>query len=142
MRRSRVRELHRLSPAWNLVLVLYPTIWAIAAGIVLAKPAWPIRLACYAAIGVAIHALATLMHEAIHGALFRRPSLDRWLGFVLGAPALFSFTAYKVAHLTHHRHTRSRRDPDDFFNVSSNPLLRSVVFYVSPGTTCRNCTPC
>ena len=44
-------------------------------------------------------------------------------------PALFSFTAYKVAHLTHHRNTRTSRDPDDFLNVSSSRLLRSLVFY-------------
>jgi fatty acid desaturase len=128
-RRARIRELHRLRPEWNLVLLLYPALWLAAAAVALLTPSWPIWLACQVAIGVSVHALATLMHEGIHGTLFRRRRLDRWAGFVLGVPALFSFTAYKVAHLAHHHHTRTPRDPDDFFNVSSNRLVRSLVFY-------------
>jgi fatty acid desaturase/1-acyl-sn-glycerol-3-phosphate acyltransferase len=128
-RRAAIRTLHGLRPAWNVVLLFYPALWLVAANVALANPSWPLRLACYAVIGVAIHALATLMHEGIHGTLFRRRQLDRWFGFLLGAPALFSFTAYRVAHLVHHRHTRTPRDPDDFLNVSSSRLVRSAVFY-------------
>ena len=70
------------------------------------------------------------MHEGIHGTLFRRRGLDHRVGFLLGVPALFSFTAYKVAHLAHHRHTRTAQpDPDDFLNVSPHPAVRSAVFY-------------
>jgi fatty acid desaturase/1-acyl-sn-glycerol-3-phosphate acyltransferase len=127
--RSRIRELHRLQPGWNLVLLFYSALWLAAAVVAVTTTSWPVWLACEAAIGIAIHAMATLMHEGIHGTLFRRRGLDRWIGFVLGAPALFSFTAYKVAHLAHHQHTRTARDPDDFLNVSNNRLVRSVVFY-------------
>src|SRR5262249_57405583 len=95
----------------------------------LSTTSWPLWLAAEVAVGVAIHAMATLMHEGIHGTLFRRRGLDRWVGFLLGAPALFSFTAYKVAHLAHHHHTRTPRDPDDFHNVSTSRLVRSLVFY-------------
>jgi 1-acyl-sn-glycerol-3-phosphate acyltransferase len=128
-RRSEIRALHRLRPAWNLVLLFYPALWLAAAAVALATPSWPLWLACEAAVGMAIHAMATLMHEGIHGTLFRRRRLDRWLGFLCGAPALFSFTAYKVAHLTHHNHTRTPRDPDDFLNVSPSRRVRSLVFY-------------
>ena len=128
-RRSAIRELHRIRPAWNLVLLFFPALWLVAAMAVLQSPPWPIRLACYTAIGVSIHALATLMHEGIHGTLFRNRRLDRWVGFLLGVPALFSFTAYKVAHLIHHRHTRTKLDPDDFTNVSRFRSIRSIVFY-------------
>jgi len=127
-RRSAIRGLHRLRPGWNLVLLFYPALWLVAATAALATPSWPLWLACEVVVGVATHAMATLMHEAIHGTLFRRRGHDRWIGFLLGAPALFSFTAYKVAHLAHH-HTRTPRDPDDFLNVSPNRLVCSVVFY-------------
>ena len=127
--RAEVRRLHRLRPAWNLVLPLYAALWAAGATLAVAATSWPARLVGYAAAGVAVHALATLMHEGIHGTLFRRRGLDRWVGFLLGAPALFSTTAYKVAHLAHHRHTRTRLDPDDFLNVSPRPAVRSAVFY-------------
>jgi fatty acid desaturase len=73
--------------------------------------------------------MATLMHDGIHGIRFRRRRLDRWVGYLLGAPALISITAYKVAHTAHHRHARTTRDPDDFTNVSPYPILRSLVFY-------------
>jgi len=128
-RRSAIRGLHRLHPGWNLVLLLYPALWLVAAVAALSAPSWPLWLACEAVVGVAIHAMATLMHEAIHGTLFRRRGHDRWIGFLLGAPALFSFTAYKVAHLAHHHHTRTPRDPDDFLNVSRNRLVCAIVFY-------------
>ena len=127
--RSAIRDLHRLRPAWNFVIALYLAIWIAAGFLVVQTPPWPIRLACYAAIGVSIHALAILMHEAIHSTLFRRRRLDRWAGFLLGVPALFSMTAYKVTHLVHHRHTRTPLDPDDFANVSPSRTLRSLVFY-------------
>ncbi len=127
--RSAIRVLHQISPSWNLVLLLYPALWLASATVAVMTPSWPARLACYAVSGVAIHAMATLMHEGIHGTLFRRRRLDRLAGFLLGAPAMFSFTAYKVAHLVHHRHTRTELDPDDFLNVSPNRLIRSVVFY-------------
>jgi fatty acid desaturase/1-acyl-sn-glycerol-3-phosphate acyltransferase len=128
-RRSVIRGLHRLRPRWNLVLLLYPALWLAAAAAALLTSSWPLWIACEAVIGVAIHAMATLMHEAIHGTLFRRRALDRWIGFLLGAPAFFSFTAYKVAHLAHHNHTRTSRDPDDFLNVSPNRFVCSAVFY-------------
>jgi fatty acid desaturase/1-acyl-sn-glycerol-3-phosphate acyltransferase len=128
-RRSRIRDLHRLRPAWNLVLLFYPTLWLAAAALAVTSKSWALWLAAEVAIGVAIHAMATLMHEGIHGTLFRRRGPDRWVGVLLGAPALFSFTAYKVAHLAHHHHTRTPRDPDDFLNVSPSRLVRSVVFY-------------
>jgi fatty acid desaturase len=127
--RSSIRSLHGLRPVCNLVLLFYPALWIAAAAVTLSTTSSPMRLAGYAASGVAIHALATLMHEGIHGTLFHRRRLDRWCGFLLGAPALFSFTAYKVTHLVHHRHTRTPHDPDDFQNVSSSRLIRSMVFY-------------
>jgi fatty acid desaturase/1-acyl-sn-glycerol-3-phosphate acyltransferase len=128
-KRSAIRDLHRLRPGWNTVLLFYPCLWIAAALAVQRATSWPTWLGCEILIGIAIHALATLMHEGIHGTLFRRPRLDRWTGFLLGAPALFSFTAYKVAHLAHHQHTRTIRDPDDFLNVSGNRRVRSIVFY-------------
>jgi len=127
--RASIRDLHRLRPVWNLVILFYLALWVAAGLVVLQSPGWPTRLACYAVIGTAIHSLAILMHEAIHSTLFRRRRLDRWAGFLLGMPALFSMTAYKVAHLVHHRHTRTGLDPDDFANVSPSRTLRSLVFY-------------
>ncbi len=68
-------------------------------------------------IGISIQGMAIIMHEALHGNLFRHPFWDRWIGVAAAIPAFFSFTAYKVAHLNHHRHTRTDEDQDEISNL-------------------------
>jgi fatty acid desaturase len=75
--------------------------------------------------------MGTLMHEALHGNLFRRPLLDRWMGFVLGVPTFFSASAYKVTHLNHHRYTRTERDMDEFSYSCRTHRQYVVLFYAS-----------
>jgi fatty acid desaturase len=60
--------------------------------------------------------MAILMHEALHGSLFRSRKWDRWAAFALGVPAFFSGAAYKAIHLNHHRHTRTAKDQDEIGN--------------------------
>jgi len=127
--RGTVRALMRIDRRYNLIALPLVAIWAAAAVLAIDTPSWPARLVCYAAIGAVIHALATLMHEAIHGNLFRRRALDRWVGFLVGAPSLLSFTAYAVTHRLHHKHTRTTLDPDEMDNVSSRAWVRRIVFY-------------
>lgn len=129
-KQAAIRELHRVQPAWNLIALLFLAIWVTAGALILIFPYWPIRLMAYAAIGVAIHGMANLMHEGIHGNLFRQRKLDQWLGFLLGAPALFSCTAYRVTHLLHHRYNRTEQDPDEFGNLKLHGTLLSLAFYV------------
>jgi fatty acid desaturase len=128
-RRTQIRELHRIRPAWNLMVPVFALVWAGAAWAVLRYPLWPVRAAGIVLMGAVVHALAILMHEGIHGNLFRNHTLDRWVGFLCGAPALFSCTAYRVTHLLHHRFNRSAKDPDEFSNLSRNRVVLSVAFY-------------
>ncbi len=128
-KRAAIRELHRLRPAWNLVAVLFAALWAGMLWLMTAFPLWAVRIPGYVVIGMLIHALAILMHEGIHGSLFRNRMLDRGFGFVLGAPALFSATAYRVTHLHHHRHNRTVQDPDEFTNVSKHRWIVTLLFY-------------
>jgi fatty acid desaturase len=128
-KRAAIRELHRIKPAWNLIGLVFVAIWIGAGVLILAVPSWPLRWAGYAAIGVAIHGLGNLMHEGIHGNLFRNRRLDRLVGFVAGAPALFSVTAYRVTHLIHHRYNRTEQDPDEFTNLTKDRRLLSLAFY-------------
>jgi fatty acid desaturase len=128
-RREAIKALHRLRPAWNLVAVVFAALWAGAAWAEFRFPIWPVRAAAVLLIGACVHSLAILMHEGIHGNFFRNRTLDRWAGFVFGAPALFSCTAYRVTHLFHHRFNRTARDPDEFGNLSRNRVVLSVAFY-------------
>jgi fatty acid desaturase len=125
-----IRRLHELRPAWNLIILLFVAAWVAAAIAILQAPSWwPVRLVSYVTIAVAIHSLAILMHEGIHGNLFRNRTLDRWASVILGAPAFFSGTAYRVPHILHHRYNRTEKDPDEFTNLTKNRSLLSIVFY-------------
>jgi fatty acid desaturase len=128
-KRAAIRDLHRLRPAWNLVAILFAALWACMLWLMTAFPIWAVRIPGYVVIGMLIHAMAILMHEGIHGSLFRNRALDRGFGFVLGAPALFSATAYRVTHLNHHRYNRTAQDPDEFTNVSKHRWIVVFLFY-------------
>jgi len=66
-------------------------------------------------IGLIAYAGFTVMHECVHGNMFRRAWLNALVGnvasVVLGPTSCFR--AYRYLHFEHHRHTNDRqRDPD------------------------------
>ncbi len=127
--RSQIREVCLVQPWRNFIVFLFPALWVFSA-IVMAKwPLLPIRTAGVVVIGISIQAMGITMHEAVHGNLFRQPRWDRWIGFVMAVPAFFSFTAYKVAHLNHHRHTRTDKDQDELPNMCRNRRQYVVLYY-------------
>jgi fatty acid desaturase len=128
-KRAAIQKLNQIRPIWNLVELLFVGLWVTAGALVLTAPAWPVRLAAYITIGLAIHGMAAILHEAIHGNTFRNRLLDYWAGLVTGIPALFSVTAYRVTHLPHHWYNRTERDPGEIMNLTKNGRLLSVVFY-------------
>lgn len=126
---ARLRSLHKTRPGWNWVCALYPATWIIAAAGMDFYPTWWVRTIGVVAIGISIQAMAILMHEALHRNLFRRSALDRWARFLFGIPAFFSGTAYMVAHLNHHRHTRTSLDQDDISNYCRTDFQYKALFY-------------
>ena len=125
-----IRNLYRVRPRRNFVVLLFLALWGGSAALVLAVPSWPVRLVGYLAMGASLHALGILMHEAVHGNFFRRRAWDRWAAFLLGLPILVSGAAYRVTHLLHHRFTRGERDPDEFANYFHHRNGLAVFFYV------------
>ena len=71
-RRAAIKELHQLRPAWNLVALVFAGLWAITGWSILRFPFWQLRIPGVLLIGVCVHSLAILMHEGVHGNLFRR----------------------------------------------------------------------
>ena len=127
--RERIKDLHRTKPLWNLVPFVFVGLWASAGALVLAYPLWPVRVVGTVIIGASINALGILMHETIHGSMFRRAAADRLVGFLLGLPLAMSAYAYRIVHHIHHRHTRTGDDPDEFGNLSRNRKVLAVAFY-------------
>ncbi|PYV36957.1 MAG: hypothetical protein DMG06_29335 [Acidobacteria bacterium] len=128
--RTEIRALHHLHPWANSVVLLYPALWICSMALMESWRNWPVRITGILIIGISIQAMAILMHEALHGNLFRRPMLDRWVGFILAVPAFFSTTAYKVAHLNHHRHTRTEKDQDEISNLCRTHKQYVALFYL------------
>ena len=59
------------------------------------------------------HALAILMHEASHYLASPDRRINEWLGSLLcAAPLLVNMQNYRRAHLAHHSHLNTERDPD------------------------------
>jgi fatty acid desaturase len=127
--RTEIRDLYAVRPQWNIVALLFPTIWILSVAAMEKWPNFPVRIAGILIIGVSIQAMAIIMHEALHANLFRQPVWDRWVGFVMAVPAFFSFTAYKVAHLNHHRYTRTDKDQDELPNMCRNRQQYVALYY-------------
>jgi fatty acid desaturase len=128
-KKQAIRELHRINPWWNLVGVAFAVLWLLTGLLVVRVPSWLVRIPAYVVIGILIHGMANFMHEGIHGTLFRDKRKSRWFGFIMGAPALFSLTAYGVNHLLHHRYNRTENDPDEITNVTKDPRRLRFFFY-------------
>jgi fatty acid desaturase len=103
-------------------------LFAVPAWLLPANPWWGLLLA---PVALATNTLWSLIHEAIHGHLFARRTLNdaagRLLCVLYGAP----FRALRVAHLLHHRYSRTRRDRTEVYDrARPSRLAATVGFYV------------
>jgi fatty acid desaturase len=129
--RAEIRALHVIRPWANAVVLLYPVLWVCSVALMERWPLLFVRLAGVLVIAVCVQAMGSLMHEALHGNLFRNRFFDRWVGFLLAVPTLFSCSAYKLAHLNHHRYTRTERDQDEFSYSCRTHGQYVALFYIS-----------
>jgi fatty acid desaturase len=127
--KAAIRECHKIKPLWNLIPFLFALLWVGFGFLVISEIYWGLRLVGYVAIGVLVHAFFNFMHEGMHGNFFRNRRWDRWCGFLVGLPSLYPVSEYKANHLLHHKHTRTRQDPDEMLNFTRSKTLQSVIFY-------------
>ncbi len=129
-KRVELRRLFGVQRWKSIIVVPFLALWLGGGAIAVGLEQWHLKLMGYVTAGVALHTLGILMHEAVHGNLFRHRAADRCAAFLLGAPVLVSGAAYRITHLLHHRYNRGPRDPDEFGNYIRNPKLLSLAFYV------------
>lgn len=83
---------------------------------------------CAALLTVVSYAHYTLVHEAIHGNIVRRPSRFAWVNSLVGWVGALglggSWPLLRRTHLLHHAHTNSERDPDVYWKGSLIRLAR------------------
>ena len=107
-----------------------PTLWIVTALVMDRQPTPVVRLVGVVIIGTCLNAMFCVLHETTHGTVFRQAQLDRWVGFILGVPSLFGFTAFKIAHLHHHRFLSTRHDQDEISNYCRTSHGYTALLYV------------
>jgi fatty acid desaturase len=109
-----------------LVLV---AIWIVTAIVAIRVDWLPVRLLCWLVIGATLHCFGAFVHDCSHFSVFRKPWLDRTLGFFCGLPVFFPSANYRATHLLHHKYLNTDKDPDALAANFPNPRLRAAVFY-------------
>jgi len=88
-----------------------------------------VRASCVIMLGLVYAHGVELQHEALHGNLFRRPVVNRVVGFLTGAPMLVSFTQYRAYHLHHHRCVGTSND-EELFDYTARSLRNPLSVFV------------
>lgn len=131
---TQVRSLSVVSPhRWLSMVILDWAIVIIAIAICEKFWSWPLYLLVIVIIGSRQHALAILMHEAVH---YRFASSKFWndlLANVLTSyPLLVSLERYRDFHLEHHLHTNGPGDPEriSLVDPSRRPPFSPLSFWL------------
>lgn len=89
---------------------------------------WPNPLTILLAIlllGGRIQAFGVMTHDCAHGAFFKTPWLNQFMGkWIIGGPAHTPLEAYRRYHLNHHRFAGTPDDPDKWM-VKNYPVTKS-----------------
>lgn len=116
--RRRLDDLAVFGGLWTVGLAL-----AALSGGTEGAPGWTLRIGAVLVSAVALNAFVLLLHEGMHGVLFRSRAVNRWAAVLLGAPLGMSFSAYRVLHTLHHDHLGTDGDPDDYAAYTKRPVL-------------------
>lgn len=127
--RRRINELHGIEPWRHLKIPLLFAIWLGTATLAVWGGSLWVSVPCWILIGLCLHGLGVFMHEGAHHNLFRRPLVDRYIGFLCGLPVLISCSNYRATHVLHHRYENTPADPDNMAARFPSGLLRRLVYY-------------
>ncbi|PBP59482.1 fatty acid desaturase family protein [Pseudomonas syringae] len=120
--KRRIKALYARNNYRGMLSILESLAW-IAVGVLASQTlGWLGWIIAVLIIGTRQRALASLLHEAAHGTLFKSKLLNVTLGRVLcGWTVLQSFDSYRKSHvLTHHPHIGNpEHDPDYQYMVDS-----------------------
>lgn len=75
--------------------------------------------------------LGVLMHDCVHGAMFKSPFLNKWVGEIMCSAAILGqFEGYRKYHLKHHARAGTTNDPDypnyKIYPVEKMSFMRKV----------------
>jgi fatty acid desaturase len=116
------RELHQLSHGKSIMrfaafAVLY-VIGSVGAVMLAEKFSWFTAIPCWILAGASLHGISLFTHEAVHGTLSKKQSLNGLLGALCAWPVWQNYSAYRVLHLEHHADLGGEHDPDHYSNYT------------------------
>lgn len=127
---ERIRDLHHLRVTRRLQdFIFYITLWLTGVGVIL----WQMSLApespllwgagtLLAALG--LNGFVLLVHDGMHGVLFKNGGFNRLMSVLLSYSHIMSFTAYQILHIQHHKNVGVEGDPDHYANyVKCKPVV-------------------
>ncbi len=127
---TKLRALQKLEQGHNIMILFYIILWIVAGAIILTTNHLIVQLGASFFIGCSISGLPIMMHEASHQLLSKRKSLNRFLGFICGAPALLSLSSYISMHNLHHSKTHTEHDPDNIENSAKGIIPLWLIYYI------------
>lgn len=78
------------------------------------------------AIGLLLYRLSIVMHDCLHGTLFRRRGVNRAVGELVGAVTGVDFVEFRRRHLEHHRIYGKLDDPQGFHYLGVGRMSRAA----------------
>ncbi len=127
-KRSAIRSLHELDIRYNFKILAFFGLWALCGYGLTLTSLIVVKAALWFLIACLMSGLTVLMHDANHGLLFKKHSLNRWVGFLCGLPGLVAVSAYRSIHLQHHRKLHTDDDPDNI-EIAARKSIPLVLFY-------------
>ena len=128
--RAQLAALHAPNAWTRTKPLLLAAIWLACATIAIRTDVQAVRLLCWLVIGATLHCFGAFVHDCSHFSVFRKPWLDRGLGFLCGLPVFFPSANYRATHLLHHKYLNTPQDPDALAANFPNPRLRTAIFYL------------
>lgn len=108
------KEFYEKSDLWGfkscLRLLGVPLVWLILLPY-LNKISPLLAYAAAVPLGIAISKTTLLVHETVHGTLFKTPVLNRIAGCIGGWWTVVDFFTFEVLHKQHHAHVGAENDP-------------------------------
>ncbi len=102
------------SDLWGLRATLrllgMPLLWIVLLPYLNGISPW-LALAAAVPLGIAISKTTILVHEAVHGTLFRTPAANVIVGRLAGWWTVVDFAAFEALHRKHHSHVGDDDDP-------------------------------
>lgn len=93
-----------------LRLLGIPLLWIVLLPVFYDISPW-LAIATTAPLGIAISKTTLLVHEAVHGSLFKTPILNRIAGRIGGWWTLVDFITFDALHSQHHAYVGADNDP-------------------------------